>query len=256
MSEETEALFSKVKILGGMTRHFAYEGRGARNGQTATTQQKVINILSKEDGITQGFLAELLDIKPSSLAEIIKKLENKGLIRRESDDNDKRIKLVYLTAAGRDQVTQSQNLSENFFAGLSESDRATFEGLIDKLIAGWPEEFKNRARGMRDPMARMSEFQDFREQMLGQDWMNMSKGDIRKFKRQFQTEMRRHHRDWNSVRNQAGEFGDFAARGGFDRMMAARFGEHSPWEFGTDESASKSNQAPDNASDDSEWDGF
>ena len=64
-------------------------------------QMKLLSIISKNDGIIQRDLAEILDMRPSSLTEMVSNLEKNSLISRKQDENDRRIMHVYLTEEGK-----------------------------------------------------------------------------------------------------------------------------------------------------------
>ena len=62
-------------------------------------QCRVILQLSRHEGIQQVGLAELLEIKPITLARLLDKLEEHELIERRRDQNDRRAFCLYLTSA-------------------------------------------------------------------------------------------------------------------------------------------------------------
>jgi len=60
-------------------------------------QCRVILHLSRNEGIQQVELAELLEIKPITLARLLDKLQENGLIERRLNPADRRAFLLYLT---------------------------------------------------------------------------------------------------------------------------------------------------------------
>jgi MarR family transcriptional regulator for hemolysin len=60
-------------------------------------QCRVILLLSRHEGIQQVQLAELLEIKPITLARLLDKLQENGLIERRRDPDDRRAFCLYLT---------------------------------------------------------------------------------------------------------------------------------------------------------------
>ncbi|HCC01052.1 MAG TPA: hypothetical protein DEP42_07575 [Ruminococcaceae bacterium] len=70
-------------------------------------QALVLRILSQDDGLPQMMLAEKLDIRPSSLGELVSKLETNGFVERRKNQADKRVYNVFLTVKGRE-------ITENF----------------------------------------------------------------------------------------------------------------------------------------------
>lgn len=65
------------------------------------SQRLVVRIVGKFPGIAAGRLAELLHLHPSTLTGVLKRLEERGLIRRRSDPDDARRCLLELTRDGR-----------------------------------------------------------------------------------------------------------------------------------------------------------
>ena len=61
------------------------------------SQWWVLTHLFRQDGITQSDLAQILDIEKATLGRLLDRMEAKDLVRRQTDDNDRRAKRVYLT---------------------------------------------------------------------------------------------------------------------------------------------------------------
>ena len=64
-------------------------------------QRLAIRILGRTEGITPGALAEILHLHPSTLTGILRRLEERGVIRRVADLRDSRRSLLFLTPTGR-----------------------------------------------------------------------------------------------------------------------------------------------------------
>lgn len=57
--------------------------------------------LTKQDGLTQDKLSRFVKVDKAATARMVKSLELKGYITRETDSKDKRNKKIYLTEMGR-----------------------------------------------------------------------------------------------------------------------------------------------------------
>ncbi|ELD1799970.1 MarR family winged helix-turn-helix transcriptional regulator [Vibrio fluvialis] len=57
------------------------------------------------DGISQKDLAASVGMEGSTLVRLLDTLEQKGQIERQADSHDRRAKRIYLTDAGREQVS-------------------------------------------------------------------------------------------------------------------------------------------------------
>lgn len=155
MSKLTDNLLKSFTSIGRLGQKLAFN---AEIKQSAPAQQRIIDLLSEEDGLTQGLLAEILDVKPSSLAEILKKLEQKGEITRREDKDDKRIKQVFLTEVGRLKASTDNHhdYSEALFTGLTLSEQETLQQLLTKMIAGFPDNLKANFDKSTNPFEKMA----------------------------------------------------------------------------------------------------
>ncbi|WP_342759595.1 MarR family transcriptional regulator [Kineothrix sedimenti] len=87
---------------------------------------ETLRLLSKEDGVTAGRISEFLDIKPSSVTQIIKKLEMAGTAERVKSEEDARVTFVKLTEKGYESIKDrgeiSSSLKDELFRGFAEEE--------------------------------------------------------------------------------------------------------------------------------------
>lgn len=198
MSEFTKDLMRQLRFISSASNAFM------STRQKLTGQQRVLAILVKEDGLIQSQLAEILDIRPSSLAELMKKMEKSNDVLRKEEKHDKRIKRVFLTEKGRQKAKKishvGEDMSEAFFAGLTEEEQANFSEYMQKISAGWQEEFQKQAGRFVDPMDRLRQMQAMREQFAEnwqEDWQNLSREEQHLIRHQMQREMRNASREFS-----------------------------------------------------------
>lgn len=95
------------------------------------------------DGISAADICDFSGHLKNNISRAITALEAKGLVRRESDPQDKRRLTIHITAEGRrmhDTFMPALEKRENdMMSCLSAAERATFEGLLQKLCAHGPE---------------------------------------------------------------------------------------------------------------------
>lgn len=110
------------------------QGRDAFSGQG-----RVLKLLALKNPVAQKDLAYMLGIRSQSLAELLTKMETKGLVSREPNPADRRTSIVSLTAAGDTaarELDQGTREEEDPFSALSEKERDELDRLLQKLIAG------------------------------------------------------------------------------------------------------------------------
>ena len=94
--------------------------------------------LMRSGAVRLSTLSEHLRIAPRSTTEVVDALEEKGLVSRRPDPDDRRATLVEVTAAGRDAGVAIRlaraDQADAFFAKLSESDRTRLAGILRKLL--------------------------------------------------------------------------------------------------------------------------
>ncbi len=79
---------------------WALEARLAPHGVTAP-QWAVLARLWEEDGLPQSRIGERLSFDKPTVSGVVDRLEDKGLVRRVRDEQDRRVTRVFLTEAGR-----------------------------------------------------------------------------------------------------------------------------------------------------------
>jgi len=65
---------------------------------------KIIAILSIKEGITQKHIADMAFVEAPTLVSVIDKMEKEGYVRRQSDPNDRRNNLIFMTKKSKDLV--------------------------------------------------------------------------------------------------------------------------------------------------------
>ncbi len=100
-------------------------------------QEIMLIQLAASDGLSQKTLAETLNVNHATVAKTVGRMEKAGLVERRESDRDRRITLVYLTAAGRalhDQVIGIwRHLEERTAGELTADERAAFLRASDKI---------------------------------------------------------------------------------------------------------------------------
>ncbi len=75
-----------------------------RGFEITAVQYSLLTALSEHGQMDQNTVALEIGLERSSVAEVLPRLEDRGLIERRPSDSDKRVKLVKLTRKGRSLV--------------------------------------------------------------------------------------------------------------------------------------------------------
>ncbi|HWX50780.1 MAG TPA: MarR family transcriptional regulator [Roseomonas sp.] len=113
-----------------------FEQRARCLGLTRS-QWQVLAFLAPNEGIHQGGLAELLEVEPITLARIIDRLEEHGLVERRQHPTDRRAWLLFLTERAHPMLERIQRMAERTRAealeGISEAERTELMRLLLRM---------------------------------------------------------------------------------------------------------------------------
>lgn len=98
-------------------------------------QYYLLGKLSRNEGINQVGLADLLEIEPITLARLVDRMETGGWLERRADPADRRARRLFLTAKSHPVLTRMRGIAsgvyEEALEGLASERR---EQLIDSLL--------------------------------------------------------------------------------------------------------------------------
>ena len=99
----------------------------------------MLMVLQRNDGASPAELCEYMDVRPSSMSELLSRMEENGLICRESNENDKRATRVHLSESGAEAAGRIADRfredNEKFASCFTEAEREQFCLLCDRLSA-------------------------------------------------------------------------------------------------------------------------
>ena len=102
-------------------------------------QSRLLLLIAESDGVIQRDLAEEMDVRPSSMTEMLARMEQLGLICRKQDEKDQRVMHIFLTEQGKTAADESkkanERLTEKLFEGLTEEEVDDMLRLTEKLTA-------------------------------------------------------------------------------------------------------------------------
>lgn len=95
--------------------------------------------LGKHKELNQKELAELMDIKESSVARLIDRMEKEGYVLRKKDISDRRVTILLLTEKGIDYreklLPEGEKMAQVFTEGISDEELEIFLRVIDKMLS-------------------------------------------------------------------------------------------------------------------------
>ena len=111
-----------------------------RHRHPAFARERLMSVIGRyEGGVRQKTLTEELEINPSTVSEMISKLEGDGYVRRTVDPTDKRATLITLTEVGEARTAElsdeRKERLESAFAGLTDGEKEQLICLLEKLTA-------------------------------------------------------------------------------------------------------------------------
>ena len=117
--------------LAGLIRRCAF---GMDRPGTRRSQERVLRMLASGEQMSQRHLQQLLRVKPGSMSELLGKLESKGYIERERDDDDRRKVSLKITETGLEYLKTCGEDSDDRFSALSAEEQETLKALLKKLV--------------------------------------------------------------------------------------------------------------------------
>ncbi|ABJ68680.1 MarR family transcriptional regulator [Pediococcus pentosaceus] len=155
---------------------------------------ETLKLLAKETNVTPGRISEYLDIKPSSVTQIIKKLEKAGTVLREKSPKDSRVTVVRITDKGRESLKThgsiGNTLKDVLFKDFSDSELEYLDQYLKRMVDNiGSDEFSEKLNEVFDNDQRWAQFgkmsphfERAREQMLRHNHFGrMQPGDFNGF---------------------------------------------------------------------------
>ena len=112
-----------------------------RAGGLALTlpQCKTLTSLSRNEGVSQKRLAELVEVDPMTLVRILDRMEADGWVQRRSDPVDRRARSLVVTQKARPILEEILRLAQitrsEVLAGISDAERTQLVDLLERMHA-------------------------------------------------------------------------------------------------------------------------
>ena len=127
-------LLKRLGFAAKESSHAAFEGTGLSAFHFA-----VLALLEEDPRETQGMIADALGYDRSHIVRLLDELEERELVLRKRDPDDRRRHVVKLTADGRSMLGRLRavvrRLEDDFLSPLDAEQRETLQGLLATLVS-------------------------------------------------------------------------------------------------------------------------
>ena len=128
-----------LQLIKGYQLCYAALGQAFKELDLSVAQHDLLAALYRKNGQRQQDLATKLLVVKSNVTALLNRLEMRGLVKREADVEDARVKRVFLTPAGRKMVETSLELQRQIVAEmirpLSEDEVGQLDNMMRRVRA-------------------------------------------------------------------------------------------------------------------------
>ena len=116
----------------------ALDAELARYGDVSSAQWIVVMLLAHETDVTAASLAKRLNYDPGSMTRLLDRLQEKGLLRRVREGDDRRCIRIELTDSGRATApsmrTAAVNVINQSLTGFSADEHQQVKSLLMRML--------------------------------------------------------------------------------------------------------------------------
>lgn len=99
---------------------------------------RVLNLVDAAEGRSQQAIGEAIEVPPSRMVALVDELEQRGLVERRPNPDDRRVRALYLTAEGRKTLARGREIAraheEALTQGMAAVDRKRLTQLLQKIV--------------------------------------------------------------------------------------------------------------------------
>jgi DNA-binding MarR family transcriptional regulator len=99
---------------------------------------RVLNLVAAAEGRSQQAIAAEIEIPASRMVALVDELEQRALVERRPDPEDRRVRALYLTAKGKRCLSRGRKIAAQHEAELTEgmtaTDRKRLLDLLQKIV--------------------------------------------------------------------------------------------------------------------------
>ena len=99
---------------------------------------RVLNLVAAGEGQSQQAIGAEIEIPASRMVALVDELEQRGLVERRPNPEDRRVRALYLTAKGKRCLARGRKIAaeheQELTEGMSETDRKRLLALLQKIV--------------------------------------------------------------------------------------------------------------------------
>lgn len=135
MLKDKNSLYGLLKEV--IREHFIRREKFLSEVKLFRGQAPVLLTLKEKDGLSQKEIVETLRIKPSTVNLILRRMEKRGLIKKEKGEKDRRFSKIYLTEEGKKVIERLEEvfriLEEECFMEFSEEEKKILRDYLKRI---------------------------------------------------------------------------------------------------------------------------
>ncbi len=128
-----------VDLMANLVSLFHKEYEDAAAARSLTGAQAKVLALLRRGPMPMRQIAQTLACEPSNITGIVDRLEARGLVARQADPDDRRVKRVAATEAGSaasEEFRESLHFARAPLAGLAPDERGQLRDLLRRIVDG------------------------------------------------------------------------------------------------------------------------
>jgi DNA-binding MarR family transcriptional regulator len=99
---------------------------------------RVLNLVAAAEGQSQQAIGAAIEIPASRMVALVDELEQRGLVERRPDPEDRRVRALFLTAKGKRCLKRGREIAaeheEELTAGMTPTDRKRLLALLQRIV--------------------------------------------------------------------------------------------------------------------------
>lgn len=107
----------------------------ARSGGMTRAQWHILARVDRQPGLSQRELAAICEVEPITVARLVDRLEERGLLERRADPTDRRVWRLHNLPAARKVLDEINAYRDEFIRDIdAQIGRAAREAMVDSLL--------------------------------------------------------------------------------------------------------------------------